>query len=195
MLAEENMTKLILASGSPRRANTMEKITDEFEIIVPDIEEKSLKNEKAEKFVMRLASEKAMNVFKKSDEKTPVLGADTIVWLDEIIGKPNNSKEAEQILKKLSGKKHTVMTGVALILPDKKDPVVFVEKTHVFFNPISQKEMNDYIQSGEPIGKAGAYAIQGIGGIFVSKIEGCYYNVMGFPLSKIYSNLKKYKVI
>ncbi len=189
------MTQLILASGSPRRAEIMAKITENFKAMVPDIDETPLKNEKPEELVIRLALEKSMKAFESSGGEIPVLGADTIVCLNEIIGKPSDSVEAGRILERLSGKKHTVMTGVALILPDKTEPVVFVEKTDVFFNPISREEIDAYLKSGEPIGKAGAYAIQGAGGRFVRRIEGCYYNVMGFPLAGIYSRLKEHKVI
>lgn len=189
------MTRLILASGSPRRTETMKKITDDFEIVVPEIDETPLKDEKPDELVQRLALEKASRVYNDSKKALPVIGADTIVYLDEIIGKPSDHAEAASMLLNLSGRKHCVMTGVAILIPWKDDPVVFIEKTDVVFNPISAEEIEDYVQSGEPLGKAGAYAIQGTGGRFVRRIDGCFYNVMGFPLSGIYSRLLEYDVI
>lgn len=189
------MTRIILASGSPRRAETMKKITNDFEIVIPEIDETPLKDEKPDELVQRLAFEKASRVFEDSKKTLPVIGADTIVYLDEIIGKPSDYAEAASMLLKLSDMGHCVMTGVAILIPGKVEPVVFVEKTDVVFNPISITEIEDYVQSGEPLGKAGAYAIQGTGGRFVKKIDGCFYNIMGFPLSGIYSRLLENGVI
>jgi septum formation protein len=122
-----------------------------------------------------------------------VITADTIVVLDkEIIGKPKNKKDAEKILKKLSGKTHAVYTGFAIYNSQKSNVLVEYEKTMVTFRKLTTKEIKDYILSGSPMDKAGAYGIQDdFGAVFVRKINGCYYNVVGLPLSKLYSSLQK----
>lgn len=189
------MTALILASGSPRRADIMAKIVDEFEIVVPDIDE-SIKNlETPSEHVIRLAIKKARVVYEAAGGKSSVLAADTVVVHNRILGKPIDEKDAERMLKELADDEHTVITGVAIINAANNKMTTFHETTHVFFGSISEKEIKEYIKTGEPMDKAGAYGIQGAGGKYITKIEGCFYNVMGFPLNKIYTALTQSGII
>ncbi len=189
------MTRLILASGSPRRAEMMARITSEFEIVVPDIDEAMLLGESPEEMAGRLALEKAMVVFEKTMGKFPVLAADTIVVHGRVIGKPDNDDEACKMLSELADDSHFVITGVVIINPDNNSTLSFTEKTEVFFGPISENEIKTYVKNGEPLDKAGAYGIQGEAGRFITKINGCFYNVMGFPLNRIYNGLKELDII
>lgn len=192
---EELMTRLILASGSPRRSEMMARITSEFKIMVPDIDETMTDNESPEEMVERLALEKAQVIIKKTNGEFPVLAADTIVVHDRVLGKPTDEEDACRMLQELEGDSHYVITGVAIIHPAKTKTISFTEKTEVFFGPINKSEIEAYVKSGEPMDKAGAYGIQGAGGCFITKINGCFYNVMGFPLNRIYTNLKELDII
>ncbi|MCD6322989.1 MAG: septum formation inhibitor Maf [Clostridiales bacterium] len=189
------MTRLILASGSPRRAEMMMRITSEFKIIVPNIDETINDSESPSEMVERLALEKAQVIIQKINGKFPVLAADTIVVHDRVLGKPTDEKDAYRMLQELADDSHYVITGVAIIHPGKSKSVSFIEKTEVFFGPISNSEIRTYIKGGEPMDKAGAYGIQGAGGCFITKINGCFYNVMGFPLNRIYTTLKELDII
>lgn len=189
------MTRLILASGSPRRAEMMSKITSEYKIVIPDIDETMLENESPGEMVERLAVEKAEAAVKKTNGLLPVLAADTIVVHDRVLGKPVDEDEACKMLAELSDDSHFVITGVSIINPGNSKRISFTVTTEVFFGPISKKEILDYVKSGEPMDKAGAYGIQGAGGRFITKVNGCFYNVMGFPLNKIYTNLKELDII
>lgn len=189
------MTRLILASGSPRRAEMMSRITSEYKIVIPDIDETMLEDEKPEDMVKRLAIEKAEAVIKKTGGKLPVIAADTIVVHNKVLGKPVDEDEACQMLAELSNDSHFVISGVAIINPINSKKISFTETTEVFFGPISNEEIRDYVKSKEPMDKAGAYGIQGEGGRFITKINGCFYNVMGFPFNKIYKNLKELDII
>ena len=134
----------------------------------------------------------AQKILDTNIENGIVITADTIVVLnDEIIGKPQNKIDAKNILQKLSGKKHVVYTGFSLINKTENKVITDFSKTKVYFKELSLKEIIDYISTGSPMDKAGAYGIQDdFGAVFVKKIEGCYYNVLGFPVSKIYEGLK-----
>jgi septum formation protein len=187
--------KLILASGSPRRAEILHRAGIVFEVVAAGVDELRLPNETASEYARRLALEKARAASLRADVKGLdgpgiVVGADTVVLSSgEIMGKPASREEAREMLRCLSGKWHEVHTGVALArLPDRTERVA-EEITRVEFAKLSDKEIEDYVASGEPNDKAGAYAIQGRGGRFIARIEGCYFNVMGLPLARLYAML------
>lgn len=183
---------IYLASKSPRRRKLLKQLGVSFKAFSVDLHEEVLDGEHPVETVKRLALHKMDEALKKI-EKGIIITADTIVVLkNEVIGKPKNKRDAEKILKKLSGKTHTVYTGFAIHNSMKKKTVVNYEKTFVTFRELTNKEINDYIDSGSPMDKAGAYGIQDdFGAVFVSKINGCYYNVVGLPLSKLYSSLNQ----
>lgn len=183
---------IYLASKSPRRRKLLKQLGLNFKAFSVDLYEEVLDGEHPIQTVKRLALYKMDEAVKKIKSGI-VITADTIVVLNkEIIGKPKNKSDAEKILKKLSGKTHTVYTGFAIYNSLKRKTIVDYEKTLVTFRDLSGKEIKDYISSGSPMDKAGAYGIQDdFGAVFVSKINGCYYNVVGLPLSKLYSALIK----
>lgn len=189
------MARLILASSSPRRAEMLARITTEYEIVVPDIDETMVADESPKDMVERLAVEKAEAVVKKTCGILPVFAADTIVVHDRVLGKPIDEEDACQMLYELSDDSHFVITGVAIINPLNSRRISFTETTEVFFGPISEEEIREYVMSKEPMDKAGAYGIQGAGGRFITRIDGCFYNVMGFPFNKIYTSLKELDII
>jgi septum formation protein len=183
---------IYLASKSPRRRKLLKQLGLNFKAFSVDLHEEVLDGEHPIQTVKRLALHKMDEAVKKVKNGI-VITADTIVVLDkEIIGKPKNKKDAEKILKKLSGKTHAVYTGFAIYNSQKSNVLVEYEKTMVTFRKLTTKEIKDYILSGSPMDKAGAYGIQDdFGAVFVRKIIGCYYNVVGLPLSKLYSSLQK----
>lgn len=190
--------KLILASSSPRRAEILRAAGFSFDIIPADTDEILMPNEAATDYVQRLAEEKAHKVAHKiaatePDAQAIVIAADTTVVVNgAILEKPQSASDARRMLEQLSGGMHDIYTGVVLLhLPDRAERK-FVDVTRVYFADLNATEMADYIASGEPFGKAGAYAIQGLGGRFVKRIEGCYFNVMGLPLGRIYQELQKF---
>lgn len=155
-----------------------------IKVKTPIIEESSVPGESPEEMVFRLAFAKAFYVYNKFSDYW-VIGADTIVVAgDEIFGKPADHEEALSMIKKLQGKRHTVITGVALMAPDGKK-LVEAEKTDVKFRPLDEREVISYVESGESFDKAGSYAIQGQGMLLVESIEGCYFNVVGLPLRRL----------
>ncbi|MBE7092150.1 MAG: septum formation protein Maf [Clostridiales bacterium] len=181
---------LILASNSPRRKEILELMGLEFKIIPAKNETEIPNNIPIKKGVEKVAFLKAQEVFEKNKNAT-VIGADTVVVLeDEILGKPKNKKDAFSMLKKLSGKEHQVITGVAIISKEKIK--VFFEKATVLFAELTENEINQYISTNEPMDKAGSYAVQGIGAKFVKKINGDFYTVMGLPCQRLYEELKKF---
>ncbi|MEE1313367.1 MAG: Maf family protein [Lachnospiraceae bacterium] len=184
------MKQLILASGSPRRKEILEQVGLTFRVLPSDVEEVITKQVPSD-IVMELSRQKAKDVYEKLDETNViVLGADTVVAFDgKILGKPKNQEEAAQMLHMLSGKKHFVYTGVTLVTNKKE--LTFFEETAVEFYPMSEKEIHDYIISGEPMDKAGAYGIQGKAAAFIKRILGDYYNVVGLPIAKVIRNLQK----
>jgi len=187
LLKNEN---IILASRSPRRAFLLKNVGLQFEQIPSHIEE-NLNGMQPEDFVIHYSQKKA-EAIQKIHTDSFIIGADTIVVLNnKIIGKPKNDEDAFQILKKLSGKCHEVLTGVSILFHDSQ--VSDIAKTKVYFNPISDEDIREYVSTGEPMDKAGAYGIQGYGSQFIDKIEGCYFNVMGFPIPLFYEMCKKFK--
>jgi septum formation protein len=187
--------KLILASASPRRAEILLNAGFDFEVVPAHADESRRPSEAAADYVRRLAGEKARIAGRQLSDKlahgsTVIIGADTVVVIDsEILGKPSSAANAREMLRRLSGKTHEVYTGLAA-LQGNGTAHTAVEKTGVTFEPLSEEEIEDYIASGEPFDKAGAYAIQGRGGKFISRIEGCYFNVMGLPLARLYAILR-----
>ncbi len=185
-----NHPPIFLASGSPRRKKLLQQLNLKFKVIIVDINEERHGNESPVTMVKRLASSK-LHSAKKLVDNGIIITADTIVVLDnEIIGKPRNKSEAKEILEKLSDKTHTVYTGFAVYNSTKDKTIVDYEKTRVTFRKITYEEIENYIKSGSPMDKAGAYGIQDdFGAVFVKKINGDYYNVVGLPIAKVYSHL------
>ena len=187
------LPKLILASGSPRRAEILNSVGWEFTKDVPDIDETELTDEKAEDYVQRLAREKA-EVIAQKYENAIVLGADTTVVIDnQIIGKPTDLEDAKRIITMLSGNWHEVLTGIALVkITDYKLQItnIGLQRTRVKFAEMSDEEIEFLVQYGEPLDKAGAYAVQAQAALFIEKIEGYYWNVDGLPISLVYELLK-----
>ena len=178
--------KLILASGSPRRAEILRSAGLPFSVLSSAVDETPIPGETAKEMVQRLALAKAELVAARAVGPAIVIAADTVVTLDgTILGKPRTTEDARQMLEKLSGRTHSVITGVALIrLPD-VERVEFQETTQVQFAGLDDEEIVRYLSSGEPFDKAGAYAIQGRAGRYIPRIEGCYYNVVGLPLARL----------
>lgn len=175
------MTTLYLASGSPRRQELLTLLGVSFERLVPGIEEQRQPHESAEQYVRRLAREKAQAGVAMASEDLPVLGADTIVIFNgEVLEKPRDTGHAAQMLRLLSGNQHQVMTAVAIA--DASQVLEALVVTDVTFRRLSEQDIADYIASGEPMDKAGAYGIQGLGGCFVKRINGSYHAVVGLPL-------------
>ena len=174
---------VILASGSPRRKELLGLIFDQFTIIPSSADETLSPDTAPDAAVKELAERRAADVA-ASHREDLVIGADTVVYCDgEILGKPADSKDAERMLRLLSGKTHSVFTGVCL-LKDSEN-LIFAEETKVTFYPLSDKDITDYIASGEPFDKAGAYGIQGKGTLLVEKIDGDFFNVVGLPASRL----------
>jgi septum formation protein len=183
--------KLILASASPRRAEILRNAVFTFEVLPVHTDESLRENERAEDYVRRLAESKARAVGNVINEAAFILGADTTVLVDgQILGKPLDAADAKRMLNLLSGKTHEVLTGLAIIRVPYGDRSVHVESTRVTFLPLSDTDIQNYIATSEPFDKAGAYGIQGIGGRFISGIEGDYFNVMGLPVSKLWRMLR-----
>lgn len=193
------MNKIVLASASPRRRELLRQIGLEFEVISSNIEEKS-KSLIASQMVMELSEGKAMDIYEKLPEETKasvwVVGADTIVAFgDQIMGKPENRRHAVEMLSRLQGSTHQVYTGVTLVgqsgKEDKPFKVSFYEKTDVTMYPMSREEILAYVDTGEPMDKAGAYGIQGRCAAFIKEIRGDYNNVVGLPVGRLYQEMKK----
>ena len=171
---------LILASASPRRQELLRAAGISFEVLPADIVEKPLQLEDARECAERLAREKALAVARQRPNHC-VLGADTVVTIDnEILGKPTDNADAKRMLRLLSGRCHQVVTGICLV--QEGEPMVASETTLVTMLEINDREIADYIATGEPMDKAGAYAIQGIASRWISRIEGDYSNVVGLPV-------------
>ncbi|MBR2780530.1 MAG: septum formation protein Maf [Eubacteriaceae bacterium] len=179
------MKRIVLASRSPRRTELMKYITEDFTAVSPDVEESFIEGASWEDNAMHVSYLKAKAVSETdSPEYDVIIAADTTVVLDdEVMGKPSDEADAKRMLSMLSGRTHSVYTGVCIIT--KKRTLTFCEETLVTFRRISDREMDDYIATGEPMDKAGAYGIQGRGRIFVEKIDGNYENVMGLPLTRL----------
>jgi septum formation protein len=181
---------LILASSSPRRADLLRAAGIPFEVFPVDVDETVGKLEPPGEHVRRLAREKADAGFQAHPDAV-VLAADTIVLISgEILGKPKDVRDAVRMLRLLSGREHEVLTGVAIV--SRRGRVVEVSRTRVWVTPLSDAEIDEYVATGEPMDKAGAYGIQGLGSRFIDRIQGSYSNVVGLPVSLVYRLLKGY---
>lgn len=183
------MKKIILASKSPRRRELMKVLDVEFDVISADIDEKLEKDLPIEQALMQLSNKKAQAIF-KCHPNCIVIGADSIVYQNEtVFNKPKNKEDAFSMIKAFSNNHHEVMTAVTIISKDHTSN--FVSKCKVYFNYLSDEEIYDYLKKDEYKDKAGSYAIQGNMAKFIYKVEGDYYSVVGFPVSKIYHALKE----
>jgi septum formation protein len=179
--------RLVLASTSPRRAEILRAVGWPFETLAPNVDETRSPDEDAVAYVKRVARAKAEAVAGKR-ESGLVLAADTVVVIgSEILGQPRDAEDARRMLRLLSGEWHEVLTGVALLRAGKDGPcLVDHESTRVQFSGMSDGEIDWYIRSGEPMGKAGAYAVQGRAALFIEEIQGDYFNVVGLPVRLLY---------
>lgn len=183
------MSRIILASKSPRRQELIKLITDDYICIPSNALEIVPENTKPENVAQILASLKANDVYGKNP-KDIVIGCDTVVICNnKVLGKPENQRKAKEMLKMLSGNKHKVITGCSVIKDSKENSFKCI--TEVEFYELSDKEIDNYIVSGEPFDKAGAYGIQGKGALFVKGIIGDYFNVVGLPVSMLARKLKE----
>ncbi|WP_324667829.1 Maf family protein [Geochorda subterranea] len=182
---------LVLASTSPRRRRLLAMLGTRFELETPAVDESSFDDmAPPDRLVMRLAEAKARDVATRRPDDV-VIGADTVVVLDgQILGKPRDREEARRMLTRLSGRTHQVWTGVAVVHLAAGRAAVEAERTDVTFRPLSPDEVERYVQLGEGMDKAGAYAVQGVGAVFVERLEGCYYNVVGLPLARLHRMLE-----
>ena len=184
--------KFILASSSPRRQALLLRLQTPFNVILPDVDESMIISDgNPETYCTTLAELKANDISQHYPSEL-VIGADTIVVLgDEILGKPTDKDAAEYMLQTLSGKTHHVYTGISLKWTEKNIHHQFAEITTVTFRNLDEKDISHYIQTCPPYDKAGAYGIQDWSAVFIEEIKGCYDNVVGFPISRFYQELKK----
>ena len=178
---------LILASKSPRRAEILRLAGINFTVRTVEVDESPLAEEKPEQYVQRLAEIKALAVPQTAGET--ILGADTTVVIDgQMLGKPEDAADARRMLQALSGRRHEVLTGICI----RRGTAMIRDwaATEVWFAAMTAPEIQDYIASGEPRDKAGAYAIQGLASKFIEKVHGCYFNVVGLPISLVYRHLR-----
>jgi nucleoside triphosphate pyrophosphatase len=196
---------LVLASASPRRQELLRNAGIPFSVQAADIDETPLADETPQDCARRLAREKAIAVWRKRTTDY-VLGADTVVIVDGLnLGKPNDAQDAARMLRMLSGRRHEVITGVCLVGAEKSAPGpqfpvpslvdTRLESTLVEMNEINERAVQDYVSTGEPMDKAGAYAIQGVASRWISRIEGDYFNVVGLPVALVYRMLKAHNAL
>ena len=180
------MGKMILASRSKRRIELLKLICNDFEVMPSNFDEKSVNIKNPKKLTMELARQKALAI--ESDKDDCVIGCDTVVvYKNRVFGIPQSKDEAKKMLSMLSGKKHSVISGVFIKKGDLYKS--FYEKTSVYFYPLSDKEIDDFTDTDEPYDKAGGYGIQEKGGLFVKKIKGDYQNVVGLPIARLRKEL------
>jgi septum formation protein len=185
-------SKWILASASPRRKELLRTLIQNFEVVPADMDEIIDPHWDPQKVAINLAIQKSLAVSQQYTDAI-IIGADTVVRIDHhIYGKPQDEAEAYQMLKSLSGRVHNVETGVGISL-NSEIRYQFTETTQVFFKALSEDDITHYIASQEPFGKAGSYAIQGLGATFIEKINGCFYNVVGLPIFKLNKTLEFHK--
>lgn len=187
--------RIVLASKSPQRKKLFEQLGLEFEILVSDIEENLDLNLSPEEVARTLAYQKAKNVADKVGKEALVIGSDTIVVIEnEILGKPSCEDDIYDMLRKLSGNTHRVITGICAIDTSNDSSIVDNSISYVKMREISDDEIKSYIDSKEPFGKAGSYAVQGLGAIFIEKIEGSYSGIVGLPVFDLDRILKRYGI-
>lgn len=188
------VSEIILASSSPRRRLLLEQINIPFRIILPVVEEILPEAGNFAEVVEKNAEIKARSVVDQADGAL-ILGADTLVELDGLpLGKPNDADDAHRMLKTLSGRDHFVHSGIVLLDSRKNHILRAHEVTRVFFRKLRDWEIEEYIASGEPMDKAGSYGIQGRGAVFIRRVEGCFFNVMGLPLTKLWEMLFEFEM-
>lgn len=188
------MKQIILASSSPRRKKLLEQLGISVKVVPSNIDEKLNPRLKAKSQAETLSLEKAQAVARNYKDAL-VLAADTIVYIGtEILGKPKDTDEAKRMLRKLSGKKHSVFTGFTVIHTETKKTITDSSETKVTFRKLSEQEIKNYVKKEHTLDKAGAYGVQGIGAVLVEKIEGDFFNVVGLPISKIMPILKKFDI-
>lgn len=185
--------EFVLASASERRQELLKRIVEDFKIVISNFDEASVNfGGHCDEYVKMLALGKAREVADRTKDESIVIGSDTIVYHNgKILGKPKNEQDAYNMLKSLSGSSHKVYSGIAVINTASNEIKLDSVCTEVFFSTLSEEQISRYIASAEPMDKAGAYGIQGNGGIFVEKIHGCYYNVVGLPLNRLYFMLRE----
>lgn len=189
------MTKIILASGSPRRKELMSLLPLAFQIKTKEVEELIDVTKSPSTNVCSLATQKAVAVAVDYPQQW-VIGCDTVVVYEgHILGKPKDEADAKRMLRMLAGKSHEVYTGVSIIQWEQKVEQTFFVSSQVRMKRITEEEINAYVKCGEPMDKAGSYAIQGKGAVFIEGIEGDYFNIVGLPLSRLYDELKKLEII
>jgi septum formation protein len=178
---------LILASQSPRRKEILETAGIPFQVKVANVDESVHSGEAPNSYVRRVAAAKAMAVPREPGDV--ILAADTtVVAAGQILGKPEDANDAKRMLRLLSGEFHEVLTGICIFSGTKLQ--IDAESTLVYFSKLSEEEIESYVHSGEPMDKAGGYAIQGLASKYIQRVEGCYFNVVGLPISLVYRHLK-----
>jgi septum formation protein len=190
------ISKIVLASSSPRRAELLGRIGLEFEVVPPLVEENYIKGESPVDFVLRASKEKSLSVSTNLNSEFIVIGADTIVVLDEeILGKPRNEREAKSMLERLSGRDHHVITGLTILRP--KQEILYNDfiQSEVKFKSLYPWEVKGYIKTKEPLDKAGGYGAQGIGAFMIEEIHGSFTNVVGLPLAQLSDALTKLGIL
>ena len=183
---------IVLASTSPRRKDLLQSVGIQFEIIAPSSDESLLSKENPEDYALRLSKEKALSVSQNLDGNTLVIGADTIVVVDnKILGKPKDEEDAKIMLSKISGRAHHVLTAFSITKGEHEILHTHIVGTEVIVKTLEPQEIEGYIKTGEPMDKAGAYGIQGVGAFMVKEVRGSYTNVVGLPLVEVLESLKK----
>ena len=186
-----HLEKLVLASKSPRRAEILRAVNWPFESAPADIDEAQKPLEDAPTYVLRLAQEKAAAVARSRSEGL-VLGADTVVVIEgTVLGKPRDDDDAVRMLRMLRGRWHEVLTGVALIRAGTDRSMTGQQTTRVKFSELTDEEIGWYVASGEPLDKAGAYAVQGMAGLLIEEVQGEYFNIVGLPIRLVYELAQK----
>jgi septum formation protein len=187
------MKKIILASASPRRSDLMRQIGLEFTVMPSNVDER-FDGSAPEEFAQKLSRSKAALVVSKVNDEALVIGADTIVVGEGILGKPSCDEEAFKMLKSLQGKWHEVITGITVTDVSSSDTITTYQKTFVKMRELTDSQILAYVNTGEPGDKAGAYGIQGLGAILIEEIKGCYYNVVGLPIMQLCKILERFNV-
>ncbi|HEX3028347.1 MAG TPA: Maf family protein [Clostridia bacterium] len=188
------MKDIILASASPRRMDLLRQVGLKFRVEPSNVDEKNNMGCSAEELVKKLSYEKALSIAKSIETDSMVIGADTVVFRGNILGKPEDKIQAYEMLKSLQGEWHEVITGLSVIECTSMKNITCCEITRVKMRAMTDRLIKAYIDTGEPMDKAGAYGIQGFGALLVEKIEGCYFNVVGLPLQKLSVVLEEFGV-
>lgn len=179
-------TQIILASGSPRRREILEQIGLPFAVVPSQADETMSEGISPSMAVQSLSLLKAADVAKTQPKDALVIGADTVVVFDdEILTKPRDKEDAKKMLSRLSGNCHSVLTGLTVLRCRDGKSISVTEETKVYFKELSEREIESYVNTNEPMDKAGSYGVQGLGGLFVEKLDGDYYNVVGLPLARL----------